>query len=461
LWRLILGDDKTVLFARRLGESARHNPAQPYNRSPLGADAVISNNSSVSKPVPIFPLGEPPAPPRKAQALAAPSAPAPNATIESSAIEFSGTGGEYFRIWIVNLLLILVTFGIYYPWAKVRKIKYFYNNTSIDGHALDFHAEPKKMLRGTLIVGVFFLLYSYAVDLSPVAGLVAVVAFMLIAPPLFRASMRFRLANTSWRGMRFRFAAKDVKEAYWCIVPALALFLLPGILVALFDDGGAKKSAGIAPSEVLMPVGLYLLVLAVALPYFFWRLKRYQHNHYAWGPLQSEYRSDVVQTYKVFGLTLLMVALIVAVFSAIAFLALPSGLSSTRSWFRNLGMLFGLLIPLLFVFFIVINILPRAYFTAKMQNLLWSRTGSRHFRFKSDLALGPFIWLQFKNYLLIAITFGLYWPFAVIATKRMQLEAVSLKTRVSLEELSSAALARENDAAGDMAADIFGFDVGI
>ena len=415
---------------------------------------MISNNSSVSKPIPISSMGEPPA---KSLSLV----PEPGVKIDSSQIEFGGTGGEYFRIWIVNLLLIMVTFGIYYPWAKVRKIKYFYNNTSIGGHALDFHAEPKKMLRGSLIVGVFFMVYSVAVDFSPVAGLIAIACFMALAPLLFRASMRFRLANTSWRGMRFRFAAKDLKEAYWCIVPALALFLLPGVLIAFLDDGAPKKSAAAMPSDVGTPIGLYVLVLAIAIPYFFWRLKRYQHNHYAWGPLQSEYRSEVGATYKVFGMTLLMMALIVALFSAIVFLALPSSVGSTRSWSRNLGMMFGLLIPLFFVFLIVINILPRAYFTTKMQNLLWSRTGNRHFRFKSDLALGKFMGLQVKNYLLIAITFGLYWPFAVIATKRMQLEAVSLKTRVSLDALTSAALARENDAAGDMAADIFGFDVGI
>jgi uncharacterized membrane protein YjgN (DUF898 family) len=411
---------------------------------------VISNNSSISKPIPIFPLGEPPA--RDI------TVPEPGAKIESSAIEFSGTGGEYFRIWIVNLLLIMVTFGIYYPWAKVRKIKYFYNNTSIDGHALDFHADPKKMLRGTLIVGAFFLLYSYAVDLSPVAGLVAVIAFLLIAPPLFRASMRFRLANTSWRGMRFGFVAKDVKEAYRCIVPALALFLLPGILVALFDGGDAKKSIGVSPSGVLVPVGLYLLALAIALPYFFWRLKRYQHNHYAWGPLQSEYRSDVAQTYKVFGMTLLLVLLIAAAFF-LPMYAMVSNLGNASAK-GAIGAALSFF-PLLIGFFIAINIAPRAYFTSKMQNLIWSRTGNRHFRFKSDLVLGKFMFLQFKNYLLIAITLGLYWPFAVIATKRMQLEAVSLKTRVSLDALTSAARARENDAAGDMAADIFGFDVGI
>jgi uncharacterized membrane protein YjgN (DUF898 family) len=110
---------------------------------------------------------------------------------------------------------------------------------------------------------------------------------------------------------------------------------------------------------------------------------------------------------------------------------------------------------------IAINILPRAYFTATMQNLIWSRTGNRYLRFKSDLTTGKFIGLQFKNYFLIMVTFGLYWPFAVVNTARMQLEAISLKTRIPLDKLSDAARARENDAAGDMAADIFGLDVGM
>src|SRR5690348_9519846 len=51
-------------------------------------------------------------------------------------IRFSGGGGEYFRIWIVNLLLTIVTLSLYYPWAKVRKLRYFYGNTVVDGQPL-------------------------------------------------------------------------------------------------------------------------------------------------------------------------------------------------------------------------------------------------------------------------------------------------------------------------------------
>ena len=36
------------------------------------------------------------------------------------ALRFTGSGSEYFKIWIVNVLLTIITLGMYYPWAKVR-----------------------------------------------------------------------------------------------------------------------------------------------------------------------------------------------------------------------------------------------------------------------------------------------------------------------------------------------------
>jgi uncharacterized membrane protein YjgN (DUF898 family) len=412
---------------------------------------LISNNSSLSKPIPLEKAG--------ATAIVGTprGMPEPSATIESTPIEFTGAGSEYFRIWIVNLLLIIVTFGIYLPWAKVRKLKYFYNNTHLDGHSFDFHGEPKKMLRGTIIAGVLFAVYNAASNFSAIAGLIALALLMAIAPLLFRAAMRFRLANTSWRGMRMRFTAEGLKGVYGVFLPPILVMLVFGLLVAL--SGAFAKESGMGGASVGVVFGVGFLLIFAMLPYFFWRLKKYQHNHYAWGPLKAQYRSEAGATYKVFGLTLLMVAAIIALFFAAAWILMPSQTGARgRAGFLAYA---AMLIPLMIVFFIAINILPRAYFTASMQNLLWSRTGNRYFRFKSELAAPRFIGLQVKNYFLIVITFGLYWPFAVINTLRMRLEAVSLKTRIPLDKLSDAARARENDAAGDMAADIFGLDVGM
>ena len=41
------------------------------------------------------------------------------------ALSFNGSGMEYFKIWIVNVLLTIITLGLYHPWAKVRNHRYF------------------------------------------------------------------------------------------------------------------------------------------------------------------------------------------------------------------------------------------------------------------------------------------------------------------------------------------------
>ncbi len=67
--------------------------------------------------------------------------PAPS-TRPPEQLHFTGTGAGYFGIWIVNLLLTIVTLGIYSAWAKVRRLQYFYRHTEIAGSSFDFHGSP-------------------------------------------------------------------------------------------------------------------------------------------------------------------------------------------------------------------------------------------------------------------------------------------------------------------------------
>ena len=55
---------------------------------------------------------------------------------------FTGSGQEYFRIWIVNLMLTVATLGIYSAWAKVRRLQYFDRNTQLGGAVFDFRGNP-------------------------------------------------------------------------------------------------------------------------------------------------------------------------------------------------------------------------------------------------------------------------------------------------------------------------------
>ncbi|MGU7802487.1 DUF898 family protein, partial [Escherichia coli] len=75
------------------------------------------------------------------------------------AFTFSGRGSEYFRIWIVNLLLSIVTLGIYSAWAKVRRLRYFYDNTSVAGASFDYHGNPVAILKGRILAVVLIVVY--------------------------------------------------------------------------------------------------------------------------------------------------------------------------------------------------------------------------------------------------------------------------------------------------------------
>jgi uncharacterized membrane protein YjgN (DUF898 family) len=384
------------------------------------------------------------------------SYPQPLANNEAYPVEFSGSGSEYFRIWIVNLLLILVTFGIYLPWAKVRRLKYFYGNTRIDGDALDFHGEAQKMLRGTLVAGVFFSVYSTAAAFSAWAGLVAGLAFVAMWPVLYRASLKFRLHNTSWRGIRLHLAPSSLSEVYWAVLPPNLLLIVPLALMGFQDsDTPLQGSNETALTTVLVVFGGLFLF---SLPYFLWRINRFRVAHSAWGPMRMEFRSDYKEMYAVVLKTLFMALLLLAAFMAAALILVPGifAVGKPLGWGGAMA-----LIPLFIAFIICMNILPRSYLAAHTQNLVWSRTGNSQMRFKSALGSVPYMVLQLKNYLLIAITLGLYWPFAVVASRRMQIEAISLKTRIDLTALSDIARRGETDAVGDMAADMFDMELGI
>src|SRR5579863_6261120 len=111
-------------------------------------------------------------------------------------LEFRGSGGEYFRIWIVNLAFTIATVGIYSAWAKVRTMRYFRGNTFLAGHPFDYHASPFRILIGRVIAVSVLLGYGITARLHPLAAGAWIVFFVVIAPWLLVSSLRFNARNT-------------------------------------------------------------------------------------------------------------------------------------------------------------------------------------------------------------------------------------------------------------------------
>ena len=113
-------------------------------------------------------------------------------------LKFEGSGREYFKIWIVNVLLTIVTLGFYYPWAKVRNRRYFYANSILDGRNFEYHATGKQLFIGFLVAMSLFVAYvvikmfHYPLKIS--VGLFAV--YNIINSTITGAP--FRSGKTAW-----------------------------------------------------------------------------------------------------------------------------------------------------------------------------------------------------------------------------------------------------------------------
>lgn len=78
-------------------------------------------------------------PPSPAWPASRPRLPASHA-LQTLPVQFNGDARDYFRVWLVNALLTIITFGIWSAWAKVRTQRWFYGHTQIGGHGFEYHA---------------------------------------------------------------------------------------------------------------------------------------------------------------------------------------------------------------------------------------------------------------------------------------------------------------------------------
>lgn len=148
-------------------------------------------------------------------------------------LSFTGSGSEYFGIWIVNILLTIITLGIYSAWAKVRRNRYFYGNTILLGRGFEYHASGGQILIGRLIVFAYLVLYNIMLTFVPLVGIGLGVLMLFFVPWLVARGLRFSARVTSYRNVRFDFVG-GAGGAFLAFIigPVLAALTL-GILAPL------------------------------------------------------------------------------------------------------------------------------------------------------------------------------------------------------------------------------------
>ncbi|MBK9478396.1 MAG: DUF898 family protein [Bacteroidetes bacterium] len=125
---------------------------------------------------------------------------------------FKGNGTELFQLLFVNILLLLVTLGFYYPWAKVRKLHYLYTQTELDNKPFTFHGTGKEIFWGfikslLMLVVLYGMLFAGALSRNPVIAILTpllfVSVFFVIVPLAVHGSLKYRMSHSSWSGIHF------------------------------------------------------------------------------------------------------------------------------------------------------------------------------------------------------------------------------------------------------------------
>lgn len=330
----------------------------------------------------------------------------------SLSFNFKGNAKEYFGIWVVNTLLRIVTFGIYSPWAKVRKRRYFYGNTLLDDAAFDYLADPLAILKGWFIAGAFLGLYSLLSNTSPIASAVMMLVFMAVYPWVLVRSRIFNLRNSSHRNIRFAFRA-DYREAY-------RVYLWWTLLIPL--------------------------TLGFLAPYVLYRQKRFLVENSAYGSTFFTFDATHKQYYRVFFPLLAIVPL---------FLAVVAALSTQPRTNPNpaLVIAFSLLTVAFYVFIAL-------YLPTALSNITWNGTSIAGHRFRSTLRARDLAWIYFSNAVAALCSLGLLAPWGAVRLAKYRLEKLSLSGAGGLDAILAAENA-EMGATGEELGELLGWDFGL
>jgi len=342
--------------------------------------------------------------------------------MQTQRLNFGGSASEYFRIWIVNLLLSIVTLGIYSAWAKVRRKKYFYRNTTLDGHNFDYHANPVAILKGRLIAVPVLGLYIGSGYFSLTVQIVILVLIGLALPWLIVRSQIFNRRNTTYRNVRFDFAPR-FRAAYRVVGTRLLLAAV---------------------------------TLGLAYPLFDYRLRDFIINNSSFGKTNFQFSGAAGRFFKVYYAVYLVTAIvyILAIFITIMLIsALQEQSEGSNPPIILLTFLFTIL-------FLVLGLLVSAYVRARLANYVYSRTAVGDNTLSCTFRARDLAWIYISNVVAIVFSVGFLIPWATVRLTRYQLERIHLTIPESLDAFVGKS-AHAESATGEELAEVFDIGFGL
>lgn len=388
-------------------------------------------------------------------------------------LHFEGSGWEYFKIWIVNILLVIITFGFYYPWAKVRNRRYFYANTLLNGRNFEYLATGKQLFWGYVIALLLFILFSTVQNISPKYAGVFFLGFFTIMPWIIWRSLMFNLRMSAFSNVPFSFTGKLTGAYFIYLVLPILLFIAlyaPIILAFIFAEE-------VNVSPVILTIGILLLLAAVA---YFKSLhtKKSTHyllNHYQYG--QGKFTTSVetkefiriwLKSVGVAILSMFVFAVLAAVGTALLgdeslsrlLLLADSEVSQDLELMQEIVMGVGVTVFAgVYIAFLLLGLAVLAYSITRQRSYIYANTQlDDQVSLNSTLRARDFLRVMGTNFILVIVTLGLAIPWAKVRMARLLLENTQVDAQGSFDDYL-AQLEEKQSALGDQIGDTFDIDV--
>lgn len=279
---------------------------------------------------------------------------------------FSGTGVGYFKIWLVNFLICLLSAGILYPWAQVRATRYFYQHTQFDNVEFSYASSSQKIFLVQFFLALYVIALCYVFFLIPWLGVVGALLLLLLLPYYFLKRSKFQFEQSFYQEVHFQ-------QKYNLI--------------------GAYKAYLLLPLLILVTAGL-------AAPYVAFKIQQYRAESISIGGY-TFFFSGALNAY----LRLLPMILVAELCSFMGF------------YYReHLPMSFS--IPLVACLWVIAFVQWRV----SLVNLQWNFTRTKLGYFVSTWDIPSYTKLVTKNAFLCVLTLGIYWPWARVAGARYKAE---------------------------------------
>ncbi|MHA6205539.1 YjgN family protein [Dyella soli] len=365
-------------------------------------------------------------------------------------LEFRGNAKDYFRIWIVNVALTLVTLGIYSAWATVRTRRYLYSSTRLGDTPFEYLARPIPILKGRLLTAGIFAIYALSGQVSKPLQAAAALVVACFMPWMIVKSLMFRARYSSWRGLRFYFS-DDYLGGYKWYFGVYFLMGVPFVLMVMLTAGGHPL------------IGL-LLAFAAFTGIYPWIKGNQQgwmvENHH-FGGKSFRFKSALGNYYDVYlkaaGVALAWFLPCTIVFSVVV-AAFTKGHTQAISPQTP---------PLYFILGVYAVLAPAylgvwTFAHTRMTNLLYNQAQLGQYRFRSTLSYWPMLGLYLGNGLAVLCSLGLAMPWARIRLARYRAEHLEIIGDGDLGDFVRDAFAHgEIGAAATEMDSLLGIDIGL